>query len=118
MEAKTLAIYLLVGRIASLVVLGLILHRQIKIFRTRPDPELRNGRILMMVYAIGLILFNVIPILIDLGVIFADIPRNRPSGYGILYALDSNLGMLFASSALLTLYIIAEKIFEKRKSRP
>jgi hypothetical protein len=117
MDAKTLAVYLLIGRILSLIVIGIVLRKQVEIFRGRPDPELRQGRIVMMFFAMVLLLGNFIPVVIDIAVIHGDVTRANPSPAGIAYAFSSNLVSLFSSCALLALYIIAEKLLKPLKGR-
>lgn len=113
MDTKTLATMLLVGRIITVVVILLVIYRQIKIARSRPDPSLRAGRVVLMSMSIVALLSNVVPVLIDIGVILGEIPRAKPTYYGIAYGLSSNLSTMFLSFGVLALYIIAEKLLKK-----
>ncbi|HJQ08007.1 MAG TPA: hypothetical protein VJ836_00835 [Candidatus Saccharimonadales bacterium] len=117
MDVKTLALLLLIGRVLSLVALVVVLRKQIRIFRSKPDPKLRAGRIVMLSFVLIILAGNLVPIGLDIAVLMDEIKRNTPSIAGIAYALSSNLNSLFLSYALLALYIIAEKLVTKGPGR-
>lgn len=111
MDVKTLAAMLLFGHVLALIVITLVLLRQVRILRSRPDPELQTGRMVLLALAIVIGLGNIIPIAIDTAVLLGEIPRAKPNLFGILYALSNVLTLTFSASAVLALYMIAERLF-------
>lgn len=115
MDAKLLAAILLTGHVVAVIVTVLVLIRQVKILRGRPDPELQTGRMVLLALAIVIGLGNFIPIAIDAAVILGGVYRPHPSLFGIAYALSNVFTLIFSASAVLALYIIADKLFRRLK---
>jgi len=114
MDAKTLAILLLLGHIVALMITVTVLGRQIKILRGRPDPELQTGRLILLALAVVIGLGNITPMAVDSTFILGDAARAQPSPIGIAYSLSNVLTLIFSSSAVLALYIIADKLVRNR----
>lgn len=108
-----LAVSLLIGHLIAVVLSVMVIFRQVKILRQRPDPTLRAGRIALFVLAVVITLGNFIPIAVDLAVIFDQHGRSSPSAIGIAYALSNVLTLISSAVALLILYIIAGRLADK-----
>lgn len=115
MDVKYLAATLLLGHTIALAVTVMILARQVRILHSNPDPELRAGRYVLLALAIIIGMGNFIPMAIDVGVLLGVIDRAQPSLYGVLYSLSNVLTLIFSASAVLALYIIADRLFRKLK---
>lgn len=115
MDSKTLAAILLIGHIAAVAVILLVLRRQIKILRSKPDPELRHGRMALLVLALGALFGNFIPITIDMLVLTGEVQRNAPQPVSILYATSNVLTLVWEAFAILALYVVAENLLSKKR---
>jgi len=115
MGVKELAAILLLGHLTALGVTILILWRQIKIIRGRPDPALQEGRLVLLGLAIIIGLGNFIPIAIDTAVMLGAVARAKPTVFGTLYALSNVFTLIFSASAVLSLYVIAERLLAKTR---
>lgn len=113
MGVKELATMLLTGHVIALIVTTLVLSRQVRILRSKPDPELQTGRLVLLALAIVIGLGNLIPMTIDAAVIVGVVPRTPPNAAGVLYALSNVLTLIFSASAVLALYIIADRLLRK-----
>lgn len=111
MGTKTLALILLGGHVVVVVLTLLVVIRQIKIFRQRPDATLRVGRIVMSIFTGGVLLGNVVPILVEICFLSGvQLPRYA----GLAYALSNVLTMIVLTGAVLALYVIAEKLLSDK----
>ncbi len=115
MDAKFLAAVLLSGHVIALSVTLLVLGRQIKILRGKPNPELQTGRLVLLLLAVIIGLGNVIPITVDTAVILGGVIRAQPTVFGVLYALSNVLTLIFSASAVLALYVIADRLLKGRR---
>lgn len=115
MDTKTLATILLVGHIIAVVVILMVLHRQMKIIRSRPDPELHAGRMVLLFLALGALIGNFVPITIDILVLVGEVQRNNPQPVGILYATSNVFTLVWEAIAILALYLVAEKLLSKKR---
>lgn len=112
-DVKVLAATLLLGHVLALVVVVLVLSRQIKILRGKPDPTLQIGRLVLLALAVVIGLGNLVPIAIDAAVILGSVTRAKPSHLGVLYALSNVFTLILSASAVLALYVIAERLAKK-----
>lgn len=110
MDTKALAVSLLVGHLIAVVLSLMVIFRQVKILRQRPDPALRAGRITLFVLAIGITLGNFIPIAADVCFLLG---VQLPAWIGIAYALSNVLTLIWSAVALLVLYIIAARLADR-----
>lgn len=117
MDVKILAGVLFTGHVIALVVTVRVLMRQVVILRSRPDPELQTGRLVLFALAVVIGLGNIIPMAIDAAVILGEVPRAKPNLIGVLYALSNVLTLIFSASAVLALYMIAERLFSNTRAR-
>lgn len=117
MNTKQLAGVLLLGHLLSVVIVSIVLYKQHRILKDNPSPELHTGRMILLAFAVIILLGNIIPIAIDGAVIFGNIARNRPSGFGVAYSLSNSITALCSAGALLSLYVIAEKLLNNGQSR-
>ena len=115
MDTKTLAASLLVGHLMAVVLSLLVIFRQVRILRRRPDPALKSGRIVLFILAVVITLGNFIPIAVDVAVLVGEYGRAQPSAIGIAYALSNVLTLIAFAIALLALYIIADKLVNKER---
>jgi len=113
MDTKMLAASLLVGHLIAVVLSLLVIFKQVRILRRRPDPTLKSGRVALFILAVAVTLGNFIPIAVDLAVLAGGYGRTEPSAIGIAYALSNVLTLISSAVALLILYIIAGRLADK-----
>jgi hypothetical protein len=116
MSTKVLALILLVGHLTSVGLISRVLWRQLKIMLTKPDPELREGRRVMLILALTGLSGNFVPITVDVLVLVSIVQRHPPNLVGVAYALSNVITLIIISSAINTLYIVAEKLLRKTTS--
>lgn len=112
MNTKTLALILLTGHLMAVVLIARVLWRQLKIVRSRPDPQLRGGRIVLLVLALAGLCGNFIPLAVDILVLLNVVSRTKPNPVGVAYALSNVITLIVITGALLALYIIAERLLK------
>lgn len=111
MSAKLLAAIFLIGHITALVVILHVLSRQFRIITQRPDSSLNSGRFVLFVLAAAIGLGNFIPIIVDSAVLLGAVTRANPTLIGVVYSLSNLLTLVLSASAVLALYIIAERLY-------
>jgi len=116
MNAKLLALTLLVGHVIAVGLISRVLWRQLKILRTRPDPELREGRRVLFILALAGLCGNFVPIGTDVLVMANVVHRQSPSPVGILYALSNVITLIIVTGAVQALYVVAEKLLRKSRN--
>lgn len=113
MSTKELAVILLLGHISSVVFIVMVLYRQLRILRGRPDSTLRIARIVLSTLAGTILVGNFIPITVDSLVLADVVVRNQPSAAGIVYATSNVVILVLSSASMLALYVIAEILARK-----
>jgi hypothetical protein len=119
---QTIAIFLLIARLISVVFIGMVLYLQSRLFGTKIDfslvPNLskfqkRNiylARKVLFTLSVVIFLGNLIPIVIDTLTIFSDNAAGRnPEGptISIMYAFSNALTAMFSAIMIWGLYKLA-----------
>ncbi len=101
MDIRVLAIVLLIGHLISAGFMVSVIRRQVGLFKMPVQKDVAKIRKFLFALAIGVLLGNFIPIIIDLLTIFNTVKRstNHVNIVGIAYSLSNAL--VFALSALL-----------------
>lgn len=117
MDIQLYATFLLVIRIASMALMGIVIYKQLQLFKLPIDREIRYYRIVFFVLAVGIFLGNVIPALIDIFTITGEIQRstNTVNTIGVLYSLDAAGTALLSSIMIYTLYRNSHKVDKSHK---
>lgn len=115
MSIKTLAVILLVGHLVAVAIILSVIRKQVKILKQKPDPELHAGRVFLSISAVGILLGNAIPLVVDAGVLFDKIHRTHPTAPGVAYALSNMLTLNLLAGAMFATYVVAEKLLKKKR---
>lgn len=115
MDIKQYAILLLIGRIASAVFIGMVLWRQWQLFAQPVHPKVRAFRKTLFALAAVVAGSLLIPIVIDILTIFADLEGRSQSVslVGMLYSASNNLSGLLQSVLIWMLYRMAKQITDE-----
>lgn len=110
MNIQLLAGLLLLGRAVSITFNVIVLRRQWKIRKIPTHPRIEKMRTVLSVLALVVFIANIYPLWLDLVTLWD--PAIRTSQVvnlkGVIYALDNNLGFMFASILIWTLYKLAD----------
>lgn len=111
MDIKTIALLLLIGRLTAFVFMGLVLSKQLKLFKATLPDSLR--RVQKVLFFIALVIFvgQFIPIMIDVLTIIDSLSQKRgsPSVVGVAYAFSNNITSILASLFIWLLYRLAAR---------
>lgn len=110
MSAKQLALILLVGHITSVILIAIVMKKQHRILRGKPDAELRHARQILSSMALTVMIGNFVPITIDSLVVVSKVTRAHPTSVGIAYATSNVIILVLSAASVLALYVAAEKL--------
>ena len=104
------ATLLLAIRIVSIIFIGLVIMRQLELFKMPIDAEVRRFRIVLFLLALGVFAGNLVPTTIDVLTIFNANHIGRPPQIGMTsfaYTLSASLTSLVSSLMIWKLYNLA-----------
>lgn len=110
MSTKDLALILLVGHITSAILIAMVLKKQLRILRGRPDTTLRHARQILSGLALTVLIGNFVPLTIDSLVLMNKVSRNHPTPVGVAYATSNVIILVLSAASVLALYIAAERL--------
>lgn len=115
MDIHTYAVILLVIRIASMILMGLVIKRQLELFRLRVPQEIKLYRVILFVLALGIFIGNITPAIIDVLTIFGDVDRSARivKPISLLYTIDAAGTALLSSILIFWLYRMSNAADEK-----
>lgn len=117
MDIKIYAAILLTTRIVSLVLMGLVLKRQLQLFKLPIDKEIRNYRIILFLLAIAIFAGNIVPATIDLMTLLGQITRSTTTinGVGLIYSMAWTLTSLLSGILIFWLYRMSHNVDESHE---
>lgn len=104
MNIRTLAWWLLLGQISSVIFMSLVLIRQVKLLVINAKDGLGGIRWLLFMLALVVTLGNIVPVVVDTGTVLGVITRstNNINPVGLFYSV-SNTGTALLSALLIWL---------------
>lgn len=106
---QIIAAILLFFRIVSMTFIGIVLWKQWNLFKRPTLPQLILFRRVLFAIAIGIAIFNIIPIVIDALTLFVDTGRPQSlKPISIAYAFSNSIGAALSSVLIWALYKLAE----------
>lgn len=106
MDIKTYATILLVIRIVSMILIGVVLYKQLMLFKRPIDKEITHYRRLLFFLALAIFLGNIIPALIDILTIFGDLERSARivKPISVIYTMDAAGTSVLSSLMIFAIY--------------
>lgn len=120
MDIRTIAIFLLVLRLISVVFMVLVIYKQLRLVRLPSTRYIRLTRVALLVLSIAIFLGNMIPIYVDWATAFAHLPRStdKVNSIGVIYALDNAFTAVMSSAALWAVYKLAAMAARAGENKP
>lgn len=117
MDIKLYASMLLIARVASMVLMALVLRRQIQLFKLPIDKEIRTYRIILFILAVAIFAGNIIPATIDVLTITDVLTRSARTvnGVSLLYTSAWVLTSLLSAILIFWLYRMSHNVDETHK---
>lgn len=112
MDIHLYASILLVIRIASLILIGAVIKRQLELFKLFIDKEIRTYRRILFVLAIAIFIGNLIPGTIDILTLVGEVTRSAKtiSGVSLVYTGAWALTSLLSSVLIFWLYRMSHTV--------
>lgn len=117
MDIKIYAAILLVARIASMILMALVLKRQLQLFKLPIDKEIRHYRIILFLLALAIFVGNIVPASIDLLTITEVLVRSTQTvnGVSLWYTLAWVITSLLSAVLIFWLYRMSHNVDESHK---
>lgn len=117
MDIKLYAAILLATRIVSLILMGLVLKRQLQLFKLPIDKEIRNYRIILFLLAFAIFAGNIIPAIIDYLTLTEELVRSTKTinGVGLVYSLAWTVTSLLSAILIFWLYRMSHTVDESHE---
>lgn len=114
MDIRLYAGILLVARIASLILMGLVLRRQLQLFKLPIDKEIRRYRVILFLLALAIFAGNIVPSVIDLLTITETLTRSTKTvnGVSLLYTLAWVMTSFLSAILIFWLYRMSHTVDE------
>lgn len=111
MEIHAYAAMLFFFRIASMVLIGKVVLRQLELFKMHVDEDIKYFRILLFVLSISILVGNFVPAVIDLLTIAGELQRSTTyvNGVSLVYTLATSVSFLLGSYLIYKLYDVSQK---------
>ena len=115
MDIQLYATILLIFRIISSFFIGLVIYRQLTLFRIKLIPKISKYRQVLFAIAAVIMATNIPPIVIDILTMTEDIRRstNTVNGVGLVYSMTWVLGYTLLSFFIWLLYKISADADDK-----
>lgn len=88
-KIQYIAFGLLLLRIVAVIFMTLVLRRQYKLFKEPVEPEAVHVRLVLFIFAVVIMVGQIVPIMIDLATILADVKRTTPNALGVAYGYSN-----------------------------
>lgn len=112
MDIKLYAAILLGTRIVSLFLMGLVLRRQLQLFKLPIDREIRNYRVILFLLALAIFAGNIVPATIDFLTLTEGLTRSAKTinGVGLVYSLAWTATSLLSAVLIFWLYRMSHTV--------
>lgn len=117
MDIKVYAAILLIVRIASMILMGAVLKRQLQLFKMPIDKEIKHYRIILFLLALAIFAGNIIPATIDFLTIVDGLTRSAKTinGVGLVYSMAWTATSLLSAILIWWLYRMSHNVDESHK---
>lgn len=117
MDIKVYAAILLIVRIASMILMGAVLKRQLQLFKMPIDKEIKHYRIILFLLALAIFAGNIIPATIDFLTTVDGLTRSAKTinGVGLVYSMAWAVTSLLSAVLIWWLYRMSHNVDESHK---